>query len=149
MLSKKRLSVQDNKIHVVEGGTGEIIGTSLGDALGTVIYVPRRHTFGRDYIVTFQEALLDIAQSDLAGHDFRVYLTVLGTSGYGTGSQLTQTQMGELLGMTKQAVNRSMKRLLDRGLVYRSDNVYYVPPKSAWKGTAKQYHTALRAGKIG
>jgi DNA-binding IclR family transcriptional regulator len=62
---------------------------------------------------------------------------------------LEQTVVAEKLGMHKQSVNRSIKRLVELGCLLEGPKIgrsrtYRLNPSYGWKGSSKNHHETLR-----
>lgn len=147
-MSRKRgrLHVEGNTTRIIDDQTGEALGRAVGDDLGALLYIPKKHCYGRDFIVLFQSDLLRVAQSDLTGNDMRVLLVMLAMAEFENRVELSLRQIGTLIGMKPPNVHRSMKKLIAQGYVERSDNVYYLSAHSAWKGRIQAWQTRMQVG---
>jgi biotin operon repressor len=96
-----------------------------------------------------QGAMEMLAASDLRGDDLRVLLLLMARLDFENLIQVEQTAIAEKLGMHKQSVNRSIKRLVDLGCLLEGPKIgrsrtYRLNPAYGWKGSGKGHQKALR-----
>lgn len=130
---KKDLNLQDPE-------TGEIVGT-------TPFLVRRKVNLHGDYIMARQEGFLRLAKEpDLTGDDWRVLNTYFGNLDFENFIQISQQAIADYLGMRKQHVCRSTKKLVEKGILVEGTkvgrhNTYRLNPFYGWKGRAdKEFH---------
>ena len=64
---------------------------------------------------------------------------------YGGRVKITPSEIGDMLGMKKQNVYNSTKKLVATGIILKSGRgIYYVSPRYKWKGEAKYHKEALQ-----
>jgi len=136
-MAKKRVSS-------VDMDTGEILDYSL---------VAMQHKipngFAGGWIAMAQGAMEMLAASDLRGDDLRVLLLLMARLDFENLISLEQTAVAEKLGMHKQSVNRSIKRLVEIGCLLEGPKIgrsrtYKLNPSYGWKGSGKEHQKALR-----
>ena len=84
--------------------------------------------------------------------DNRVIMYLMSKLDFENLIQVQQTAIAEALGMQKQNVNRSIKRLLAMEVILEGPKIgrsrcYRLNPHFGWKGTAKNHTEALRASE--
>ncbi len=132
------------KVISVDAETGEILDY-------TVVVVPRRAPIGfrEGWIVMAQTALELLATSDLRGDDLRVLLLLMARLDFENLTNVPQADLANKLGMHKQSVNRSIKRLVALGCLLEGPKIgrnrtYRLNPNYGWKGSGKEHQKALR-----
>ena len=99
-----------------------------------------------------QGAMEMLAASDLRGDDLRVLLLLMARLDFENLISLEQTAIAEKLGMHKQSVNRSIKRLVELGCLLEGPKIgrsrtYRMNPSYGWKGSGKNHQQALRTAE--
>ena len=89
-----------------------------------------------------------LAQSNLSGNDFKVLMKLLSVLDYENLIQVSQADVARELNMHRQHVQRSIKRLIDLGIVLEGVRIgisrsYRLNPNFGWKGSAKGHREAL------
>jgi DNA-binding MarR family transcriptional regulator len=104
----------------------------------------KRHLKGKgDYIRVFQDVLLEIAKDrELNLTDHRVLLVILTQMEFENYFNLTQSEIGELLGIDRGNISRSLQKLERRGFIVSVSQsgrkkIYLVNPHIAFKTKAK------------
>lgn len=127
----------------VDRATGEVMG-------GFVAYVaPKRvNGFGGEWMAMSQMAAMMLAKSDLTAPDMRVFFALIAKLDFENLLVLSQAELGRELGMQRQHVQRSIKRLMELGVLLEGPRIgisrsYRLNPQMGWKGSAKNHHTAL------
>ena len=137
----------EKRVSSVDMDTGEILDYSL---------VAMQHKipngFAAGWIAMAQGAMEMLAASDLRGDDLRVLLLLMARLDFENLIQLEQTLIAEKLGLHKQNVNRSIKRLVDIGCLLEGPKIgrsrtYRLNPNYGWKGSSKNHHKALRTAE--
>lgn len=130
---------------LVDGDTGEILDYSL-------IAMQRKipNGFREGWIAMAQGALMTLATSIKHLDDYRVLMMLLALLDFENMTNVSQVELAEKLGMHKQQVNRSIKRLIEVGCLLegptvRRSRTYRLNPNYGWKGSGKEHHKALRA----
>lgn len=133
------------KVGSVDLDTGEILEYSL-------VAMQRKipNGFAGGWLAMAQHALELIATSNLRGDDLKVLFFLLARLDFENLIQLEQVSIAEKLGMQKQNVSRSIKRLVDLGCLLEGPKIgrsrtYRLNPNYGWKGSGKEHHKALRA----
>lgn len=76
-----------------------------------------------DYLLLFAGNFADVALSSmLTGRDYQVIMVYLSAMAYGNLLELPQVAIAERLGVSKQSVSRSVRKLVDAGILLRSNN---------------------------
>ena len=97
-----------------------------------------------------QEAMMMLAQSNLTGNDMKVMWAMLARLDYENLIQVNQAEVSEQVGMNRHNVNRSIKKLIELGVILEGVKIgisrsYRLNPNFGWKGSAKGHREALRA----
>ena len=127
----------NKRLQQIDSETGEIID-------GFVAYVvpKRKNGFGQGWLAMAQNGAEILAQSNLSGNDFKVLMKLLSVLDYENLIQVSQAEIARELNMHRQHVQRSIKRLLDLGIVLEGVKIgisrsYRLNPNFGWKGSAK------------
>ena len=67
-----------------------------------------------------QEAMMMLAQSNLTGNDMKVMWAMLARLDYENLIQVNQAEVSEQVGMNRHNVNRSIKKLIELGVILRA-----------------------------
>ena len=133
----------NKRLQQIDSETGEIID-------GFVAYVvpKRKNGFGQGWLAMAQNGAEILAQSNLSGNDFKVLMKLLSVLDYENLIQVSQAEIARELNMHRQHVQRSIKRLLDLGIVLEGVRIgisrsYRLNPNFGWKGSAKGHREAL------
>ena len=102
----------NKRLQQIDSETGEIID-------GFVAYVvpKRKNGFGQGWLAMAQNGAEILAQSNLSGNDFKVVMKLLSVLDYENLIQVSQADVARELNMHRQHVQRSIKRLIDLGIV--------------------------------
>ena len=95
-----------------------------------------------------QEAMMMLAQSNLTGNDMKVMWAMLARLDYENLIQVNQAEVAEQVGMNRHNVNRSIKKLIELGVILEGVKIgisrsYRLNPNFGWKGSAKGHRQAL------
>ena len=133
----------NKRLQQIDSETGEIID-------GFVAYVvpKRKNGFGQGWLAMAQNGAEILAQSNLSGNDFKVLMKLLSVLDYENLIHVSQVEIARELNMHRQHVQRSIKRLLDLGIVLEGVKIgisrsYRLNPNFGWKGSAKGHREAL------
>ena len=131
----------------IDQQTGEVIE-------GFVAYVvpKRKNGFQKGWMAMAQEAMMMLAQSNLTGNDMKVMWAMLARLDYENLIQVNQAEVAEQVGMNRHNVNRSIKKLIELGVVLEGVKIgisrsYRLNPNFGWKGSAKGQRSIARAFK--
>ena len=126
----------------IDHQTGEVVE-------GFVAYVvpKRKNGFQKGWMAMAQEAMMMLAQSNLTGNDMKAMLARLD---YENLIQVNQAEVSEQVGMNRHNVNRSIKKLIELGVILEGVKIgisrsYRLNPNFVWKGSAKGHREASRA----
>ena len=102
----------NKRLQQIDSETGEIID-------GFVAYVvpKRKNGFGQGWLAMAQNGAEILSQSNLSGNDFKVLMKLLSVLDYENLIQVSQADIARELDMHRQHVQRSIKRLLELGIV--------------------------------
>ena len=127
----------------IDHQTGEVVE-------GFVAYVvpKRKNGFQKGWMAMAQEAMMILAQSNLTGNDMKVMWAMLARLDYENLIQVNQAEVAEQVGMNRHNVNRSIKKLIELGVVLEGVKIgvsrsYRLNPNFGWKGSAKGHREAL------
>ena len=128
----------------IDHQTGEVVE-------GFVAYVvpKRKNGFQKGWMAMAQEAMMMLAQSNLTGNDMKVMWAMLARLDYENLIQVNQAEVAEQVGMNRHNVNRSIKKLIELGVVLEGVKIgisrsYRLNPNFGWKGSAKGHREALQ-----
>lgn len=142
-LRKYALSLSDDTANIVDTATGEVKDQVHADRDGKLIHVYDRPKFKEPFVMVFQTFLEELARSDIQGRDLKVLLFMVANMDYENKVCISQKRIAEELLMNAQHVSRAIKNLIARGMVGRSDNVYYVTPYLTWRGRVRNFPKAV------
>ena len=133
----------NKRLQQIDSETGEII-----DGLVAYVVPKRKNGFGQGWLAMAQNGAEILAQSNLSGNDFKVLMKLLSVLDYENLIQVSQAEISRELNMHRQHVQRSIKRLLDLGIVLEGVKIgisrsYRLNPNFGWKGSAKGHREAL------
>ena len=127
----------NKRLQQIDSETGEIID-------GFVAYVvpKRKNGFGQGWLAMAQNGAEILSKSNLSGNDFKVLMKLLSVLDYENLIQVSQADIARELDMHRQHVQRSIKRLLELGIVLEGVRIgisrsYRLNPNFGWKGSAK------------
>ena len=131
------------------------VDLETGEILPHVLVAMQRKVpngFAAGWIAMAQGAMVELAMNIKNVDDWRVLSMLLGFLDFENLIQVEQTGLAEKLGMQKQNVNRSIKRLVDLGCLLEGPKIsrsrtYRLNPTYGWKGTGKNHHKALRTAE--
>ena len=128
----------------IDHDTGEVVD-------GFVAYVvpKRKNGFQQGWLAMAQNGAEILAQSDLGANDFKVLMKLLSVLDYENLIQVSQADIARELDMHRQHVQRSIKRLIQLGIILEGVKIgisrsYRLNPSFGWKGSAKG-HRHLKA----
>ena len=106
---------------------------------GYLIIPLERMKVKEDYIMVFQESVRSLLENvRLTNEEFRVFFYLLSITDFENWILMSQSEIGQRLGMKRPNVSRALKRLEEKGLIYSErkgrNNVYKLNPLIAWKG---------------
>ena len=127
----------------IDHQTGEVVE-------GFVAYVvpKRKNGFQKGWMAMAQEAMMMLAQSNLTGNDMKVMWAMLARLDYENLIQVNQAEVSEQVGMNRHNVNRSIKKLIELGVILEGVKIgisrsYRLNPNFGWKGSAKGHREVL------
>lgn len=130
----------------VNAETGEILeGAVLG-----MFFPKRQNGFGRGWVAMSQDAMMELAKSDLGAQDWRVLAAVLSKLDFENFLLLTISDLGKEIGMQRPHVSASIAKLEGLGVLIRGpkagrSSTFRLNPSFGWKGSAQNHQKALRA----
>jgi len=137
----------EKRVGSVDMDTGEMLDYSL-----VAIQHKIPNGFAGGWVAMAQGAMEMLAASDLRGDDLRVLLLLMARLDFENLISLEQTAVADKLGMQKQNVNRSIKRLVEIGCLLEGPKIgrsrtYKLNPAYGWKGSGKEHRKALRTSE--
>lgn len=124
---------------LVSKKTGEIVD-------GMPMILPKKHKLKGGFIMAMQDGFIRLGkEKDLTGQDLKVLLIYMGNLDFENYLQVSQRYIADDLGMAKQHVYRSTKKLVDKGILIEGPKVgkhktYRLNAFYGWKGKAdKKY----------
>ena len=123
--------------------TGEVVEGYIA-----VLQPKRRNGFDRHFSMN-QDALRVLAKEVDSISDFKVLFELLAVLDYENLIQVSQVEIAEALGMRRQNVHRSIKRLVELGCLLEGPRIgrsmsYRLNPSFGWKGSAANHKKALK-----
>ena len=135
-----------SKITQIDSDTGEVVGEYVA-----VIQPKRKNAFqiGGWFAMSQSEPLDILMRADLQGRDYQVFFALMQQLDYENLIQVSQTDIAKKLNMRLPHVNRSVKALIDLGIILEGPRIgrsrsFRLNPHFGWKGSAKGHHKALR-----
>ncbi|MGT2214787.1 hypothetical protein SPM68_26545 [Enterobacter hormaechei subsp. xiangfangensis] len=132
------------KVTQVDLETGEDLGGFVA-----VIRPKQKSAFERHF--TMNQAALELLAKTLTGEQFKVLMMLLASLDYENFIQVAQADIAEKLEMQKTNVSRSIKGLIDLGVIIEGPKIgrsksYRLNPQFGWKGTVSNHKKALKNG---
>lgn len=135
-------NAMNKRMQQIDQETGEVVE-------GFVAYVvpKRKNGFQKGWFAMSQDALSILKQVKHLD-DTRVLFSLLEVLDYENLIQVNQAEIARELGMQRQNVQRSIKRLMDLGVILEGVKIgvsrsYRLNPSFGWKGSAKSHREAL------
>ena len=126
----------------IDHQTGEVVEGFCGLCCSKA-----QNGFQKGWMAMAQEAMMMLAQSNLTGNDMKV-MAMLARLDYENLIQVNQAEVSEQVGMNRHNVNRSIKKLIELGVILEGVKIgisrsYRLNPNFGWKGSAKGHREAL------
>ena len=124
-------------------------GNEKNAFVACVVPKPKGNGFGQRWMAMAQDPAMILAQDkSLGADDFRVFFGLVAHIDYENLLVLNQADLARELGMQRQNVQRSIKRLIGTGAILEGPKIgvsrsYRFNPQFGWKGSAKNHITAL------
>ncbi|ELK0657358.1 MarR family transcriptional regulator [Escherichia coli] len=136
--------MSQRRINQVDESTGEVLGGFVA-----VVRPRQKSAFERHFTMN-QSALLILANT-LNGEQLRVLLALLAELDYENFIQVAQADIAEKLNINKVNVSRSVKALIDVGVIFEGPKVgrsktYRLNEQFGWKGSVPNHKKALKNG---
>lgn len=136
--------MSQRRINQVDESTGEVLGGFVA-----VVRPRQKSAFERHFTMN-QSALLILANT-LNGEQLRVLLALLAELDYENFIQVAQADIAEKLNINKVNVSRSVKALIDVGVIFEGPKVgrsktYRLNEQFGWKGSVSNHKQALKNG---
>ena len=129
----------------IDHDTGEVVD-------GFVAYVvpKRKNGFQQGWLAMAQNGAEILAQSDLGANDFKVLMKLLSVLDYENLIQVSQADIARELDMHRQHVQRSIKRLIQLGIILEGVKIgisrsYRLNPSFGWKAQLRATGGSARA----
>ena len=134
--------MSQRRINQVDESTGEVLGGFVA-----VVRPRQKSAFERHFTMN-QSALLILANT-LNGEQLRVLLALLAELDYENFIQVAQADIAEKLNINKVNVSRSVKALIDVGVIFEGPKVgrsktYRLNEQFGWKGSVPNHKKALK-----
>ena len=114
----------------IDHQTGEVVE-------GFVAYVvPKRKNGFQKGWMAMAQAMMMLAQSNLTGNDMKVMWAMLARLDYENLIQVNQAEVSEQVGMNRHNVNRSIKKLIELGVILEGVKI----------GISRSYRLNLTSG---
>ncbi len=133
------MSLRRRNLKTIDMDTGEILDDLL-------VASPKKHRLEGDFIMSLQEGFLRLGRDpELTGQDHRVLYIYLGNLDFENFLQISQSYIATDLGIRKERVSESTKKLVDKGILIKGLKVgkhqtYRLNAFYGWKGKAdKRY----------
>lgn len=128
------------------------IDLETGEDLGGFVAVVRpkqKSAFQRHF--TMNQAALELLAKTLTGEQFKVLMMLLASLDYENFIQVAQADIAEKLEMQKTNISRSVKRLINLGVIIEGPKIgksksYRLNPHFGWKGSVSNHKKALKHG---
>ena len=134
------MSFFEKELELIDPTTGEIVGKKAFLAKGKV-------NLHGEFVMARQDGFLRLAlETDLTGADRRVLDVYFGNLDFENYIQINQQSIADYLGMKKQHVNRSTRKLVEKNILIEGRKVgkhmtYRLNPFYGWKGKPdKEFH---------
>ena len=128
---------ESRRLGSIDLDTGEVFEE------GVPVWVKAKVRWNEGFIMGFQDALVKVAADKEMSHDMtRVWLFLLGRISFENWVTLPQVEISEELQMHKSNVSKSIKALLNKGLILKGPKIgrtsaYKINSHYAWKGKLK------------
>lgn len=129
----------------VDADTGEVLeGAVIG-----MFYPKRQNGFGKGWVAMSQNAMMELARSDLGAQDWRVLAAVLAKLDFENYLLLSIADLAKEIGMQRPHVSSSITKLEGLGVLTRGpkagrSSTFRLNPRFGWKGSASNHNKALR-----
>lgn len=133
------------RVMSVDADTGEVFD---GAVLG-MFFPKRQNGFGTGWVAMAQNAMMELARSNLGAQDMRVLFAVLAKLDFENFLLLTIADLAKEIGMQRPNVSDSIKNLENLGVLIRGpkagrSSTFRLNPSFGWKGSATNHQKALR-----
>ncbi|MCK5728325.1 MAG: replication/maintenance protein RepL [Methylococcales bacterium] len=125
---------KNEKVYTINAKTGE-----KKDGYFVYIAYPKPKITGNRWMMTFQDSLAIIAEDkDLTGQTLRVFMLSISELEFENYITIKQVDMAKRLSMHKTDVSKSMRILVDKGIILKvkegTTSAYKLNPTYGWKG---------------
>lgn len=119
------------------------------DLVPMVVWAKRRNGFQNGWCAMAQDAMDYLANEIRSVEDYRVLMLLMARLDFENLIQVPQMEIAENLGMKRPNVSRSMRRLVELGVLLEGPKIgrsktYRLNPHIGWKGSARHHQKALR-----
>lgn len=133
------------RVGSVDLDTGELLeGAVLG-----MFFPKRQNGFGTGWVAMAQNAMMELARSDLGAQDWRVFAAVVAKLDFENFLLLTIADLAKEIGMQRSHASDSIAKLEKLGVLIRGpkagrSSTFRLNPSFGWKGSATNHQKALR-----
>lgn len=134
------------KIIAFNEETGEEIRSFTGKNKGQKV----TNAFGKgEWFAIFRSTVKILSERGLDHNDWRVLGEMMEALDYENQIGINQTEIAKKLGMNRPNVSRSIKKLINSGVIIAGEKfgtmrTYRMNPTFGWKGTAKNHRQAIK-----
>lgn len=129
----------DDKSFMVDEASGEAVQINPDQHIAVVM--KRKQKRRGSFIIASSENLFGLAKLNLPGEAWKVLIAVLAGMEFENVLLRSHADLADQVGITKQQFSRSLKRLLDEGIVYwdftKGKKLLVVDPSIAFKGSVE------------
>ena len=135
--------MERKRVIQIDAKTGEVV-----DGFVVVVKPKIRNGFTEGWYAMALGIGKIFAHSELEGSDFKVFFLLLTHLDYENRLLINQSSIAREIGMQRQNVQRSIKKLLELGALLEGPKVgqnrsYQLNPEFGWKGSAENHKKAL------
>lgn len=113
-----------------------------------MVWAKRKNAFEKGWLAMAQDALMYLAEEVRSVEDYRVLMALMAKLDFENLIQVPQVELAVKLKMKRPNINRSMKRLVELGVILEGPKIgrsktYRLNPNIGWKGSAKNHRQAV------
>lgn len=150
-MTKKKVPTGTHRhLETYDKETGEIMQ-------GSFVYVPpkKKSPFGDKWIMMGQESLDFLVENrkHLGEEGFAVFCALAARLDFENYILINQAELAQKIKMDRSNLNRSLKRLVDMGVIGRGPKsgrspTFRLNPNIGWKGKAMHHFSAIQEAKV-
>lgn len=130
---KRRRVTKRVQATAIDQGTGAVFDLEWEQAVPA--RRPRDQRATEPFAIAFPAGVRQLAELDLTGTDWDVLMELVGMMGFEDAFEASPTKVGELLGLDRRNVARSLGRLKAKGvLIDRGRAMVLINPDYFWRG---------------